>query len=156
MPQLMALALSVGVLGGIAAFLFLSFPGLLIWAFFIAAASFFYAGGNVTALRNTIVSSVFGSIMGWLAAVIILAIPLAATLTLPVWAGLVVTITAFVLICAARIPALSVIPANVLGYATAFGYLLQTPDALTLSNLQSLGLNNVVITVSISMALGAI
>jgi hypothetical protein len=41
MSSLVALALSVGVLGGIAAWLFLTVGAILIWAAFVAWACFF-------------------------------------------------------------------------------------------------------------------
>ncbi len=156
MSKMGALSLSIGVLGGLAAWAFLSLGGILIWGAFIGWACFFQMGGDNNALRNTIVGTIFGAIAGWIAAVIILAIPLADKLTLPLWAGIVVGVTVWAICYAATIKAFSSIPANVYGYAAAFAYLLQTPDALSLSSLMSLSLNNAVITVSLSMAIGAV
>ena len=156
MSQLSALSLSIGVLGGLAAWAFLSLGGILIWAAFIGWACFFHSGGDNNALRNTIVGNIFGSIGAWIAAVIILAIPLADKLTLPLWAGIVVGVTVWAICYAANIKALSSIPANVYGYAATFAFLLQTPDKLSLSTLLSPSLDNAVITVCVSMAIGAV
>ena len=156
MSKMVALSLSIGVLGGIAAWAFLSVGGILIWAAFIGWACFFHMGGDNKALQNTIVGNIFGSIAAWIAAIIILAVPLADKLTLPLWAGIVVGVTVWAICYAATIKAFSSIPANVYGYAATFAFLLQTPDALSLSSLLSPSLGNAVIAVSISMAIGAV
>ncbi len=156
MSKMVALSLSIGVLGGIAAWAFLSVGGILIWAAFIGWACFFHLGGDNKALQNTIVGNIFGSVCAWIAAVIILAIPLADKLTVPLWAGIVVGVTVWAICYAATIKAFSSIPANVYGYAATFAFLLQTPDTLSLSNLLSLSFGNAVIAVSVSMAIGAV
>ena len=156
MKQLTALSLAIGVLGAIATWAFLTVGGVLIWAAFIAWGCFFHSGADDSALRNTIVSTVFGSLVASIAALVILAVPLADKLTLPVWAGIVVGITVWVLGFAAQIKALSVIPANVYGYAATFAFLLQTPDRLKLSALTSLSMDNAFIAVSVSTIIGAL
>ena len=156
MSKMGALSLSIAVLGGIATWAFLSLGGIVIWAAFIGWACFFHTGGDNKALQTTIVGNIFGSIMAWIAAVLILAIPLADTLSLPLWAGIVVGATVWVICYGATIKAFSSIPANVYGYAATFAYLLQTAEALGLSNLMSIGLGNAVITVCVSMAIGAV
>ena len=155
MSKMGALSLSIGVLGGIATWAFLSLGGIVIWAAFIGWACFFHSGGDTKALQTTIVGNIFGSIMAWVAAVLILAIPLADTLSLPLWAGIVVGATVWVICYGATIKAFSSIPANVYGYAATFAFLLQTAEALGLSNLMSIGLGNAVITVCVSMAASA-
>ena len=155
MSSLVALAVSIGVLGGIATILYLKM-GLLIWAGFIAWACFFHSGGTTAALINTIVCTLFGAFMAWLAAVIILSFPYAATLTLPVWAGIVVGITVLLLVLASKIPALATIPASVYGYAAVFAFLLQTPETLTTDKLVSMGLGNAFLVVGISLIIGAL
>jgi hypothetical protein len=155
MSSLVALSVSIGVLGGIATILYLN-VGLLIWAGFLAWACYFHAGGNDAALKNTIVCNIFGSLCAWVAALIIISFPFANSLTLPVWAGIVVGLTVMVMCLAAQLPALSAIPASVYGYAATFAYLLQTPNALTKENLTSASLANALPLVAVSMALGAI
>jgi hypothetical protein len=155
MSSLVALSVSIGVLGAIATVLFLN-VNLLIWAGFLAWACYFHAGGNDAALKNTIVCNTFGSFCAWAAAVVILSVPLADSLTLPVWAGIVVGLTVLAMCLAAHIPALSAIPASVYGYAATFAYLLQTQGALTSENLMSASMANAFLLVTISMALGAV
>ena len=155
MSQLVALSVSIGLLGGIATILYLKL-GLLIWAGFIAWACFFHSGGDGNALRNTIVGNAFGAFCAWLAALIILSFPLADSLTLPVWAGIVVGLTVMAMCLAAHIKAFSVIPASVYGYAATFAYLLQTADTMTKEKLMSASMANALLVVIISMALGAL
>ncbi len=154
MSSLVALAVSIGILGGVATVLYLK-VGLLIWAGFIAWGCFFHSGGTSAGLINTIICNAFGALVAWVAAVIILSFPYATTLTLPVWAGIVVGITVFGLVLAAKVQELSTIPASVYGYAAVFAYLLQTPEALTKEKLMSFNLANAFLLVVTSMILGA-
>ena len=155
MSALLALSVSIGVLGFVATFFYLK-AGLLIWAAFVAWGCFFQAGGDTAALKNTIVGNIFGAVWAWIAALLILKVPLAASLGLPLWAGIVVGITVFIICIAANIKAFSVIPANVYGYAAVFAYLLQTPDAMSADKLLGVNFANALILVAISMAIGAL
>lgn len=156
MSQLVALSLSIGVLGGVATALFLKIGGLLIWAAFLAWACFFHTGGTTEALKNTIVGNVFGAVCAWVAAVVLLSVPLGETLGLPVWAGIVVGLTVLLMCLAAHIKAFAVIPASVYGYAATFAFLLQTSEALNKDKLLSASMQNALIAVAVSMILGAI
>jgi hypothetical protein len=156
MSSLAALSLSIGILGGIATWFFLSVGGLLIWAAFIAWGCFFHTGGDVNALRATIIGNLFGAVVATVAALAILMIPGAATLGLPLWAGIVVAITAWAICIAANVKMFSVIPANVYGYAATFAFLLQTPEKLSVEALTSISMNNGLIVVGLSMVIGAV
>ena len=156
MSSLAALSLSIGILGGIATWMFLTVGGVLIWAAFIAWACFFHTGGDVNALRATIIGNLFGAVAATVAALAILTIPGAATLGLPLWAGIVVAITAWAICIAANVKMFSVIPANVYGYAATFAFLLQTPEKLSVEALTSISLNNGLIVVGLSMVIGAV
>lgn len=156
MSQLAALSLSIGLLGGFATWLFLTVGGVLIWAAFVAWGCYFQAGGNAQALRNTLVCNTFGAGVAWVAAVVILALPLADTLTLPGWAAVVVFVTAWLVCMAASIPAFATIPASFYGYASTFAFLLQTPEKLDLVILTSVSLDNAFIVTALSMAIGAL
>ena len=134
MSQLVALSISIGLLGGIATFIYLKL-GLAIWAGFIAWACFFHCGGDSNALKQTIVGNIFGAICAWVAALIILTVPLGDSLGLPLWAGIVVGITVFIMCIAAHIKALAVIPASVYGYAATFAYLLLTAQAMVIAEM---------------------
>ena len=156
MSSLAALSLSIGLLGGIATWAFLTLGGVLIWAAFVAWGCFFHTGGDVNALRGTIINTIFGSVVATVAALIILTIPGADTLGLPLWAGIVVGVTAGLIVIAANIKVFSVIPAGFYGYACTFAFLLQTPDKLSVAALTSVSMNNALIVVVLSMVIGAV
>lgn len=136
MSQLMALSLSVAVLGGIWAFIALGPLGgyALVWAGFIAAGCFFAAGGDTKALTKTIVGIIYGAVIAWIALLIIAKVPVPALGT--VWPAIVVAVTVFFLVIVASVDLLSVVPANVYGYAALVGYTLSAGklDALTAPN----------------------
>ena len=157
MKSLTALSLSIAVLGGVATFLALGVVGgyVLIWPIFIGWGAFFALGATPEAMKNVIVCGIFGVIMAWLSAIVIVSIPLAAQLGLPLWAGIVVAVAIFILCIAANIPALSAIPGTVFGFASTFGYLLQTPNMLTKDILFGGAFTNPLIIMSISIAVGA-
>lgn len=155
MSQLSALSISIAILGGLATWAFLAVGGISIWAAFLAWGCFFHTGGDSAALRNTIVGNLFGVVCAWAAAVVILAFPLAETLSLPLWAGIVVGVSVWVVCFAANIKALAVIPASVYGYAATFAFLLQTPGKLALDKLTAASLENALIVVPVSMVIGA-
>ena len=137
MSELLALSVSVGVLGGIWAFIALGpLAGFaLVWVGFIAAGCFFAAGGNLKALTKTIVGMIYGAIVAWIALLIIAKVPVPALGT--IWPAIVVGVTVFFLVIVAAIAAaadfLSCVPANVFGYAALVGYTLSAGklDALT-------------------------
>lgn len=156
MSQLTALSVSIGILGAIATWLYLTVGGILIWAGFIAWACFFHCGGDTNALKNTIANNIWGCICAWAAALLILGVPMADKLGLPVWAGICVGLLALVLCLGANIKAISVIPAGVYGFAASFAFLLQTPEMLSMANLTSLSLKNSLIVVPLSIIIGAI
>jgi len=157
MSSHVALSVSIAVLGGIAAAICLGpMSGIIfIWAVFIAWACFFAVGGDVMALLNTIVCSLLGAIIAWIALIIILGIPLAGLITLPIWAGIVVGVTVFIMCMLAKIGIFSTLPASVLGYACVAAYALQTPNALSINALTSSSTNNALIVMAISLIIGA-
>jgi hypothetical protein len=133
MSELLALSVSVAVLGGIWAFIALGFLSTfaLVWAGFIAAGCFFAAGGDVKALTKTIAGIVYGAVIAWIALLVIAKVPVSALGT--VWPAIVVGVTVFFLVIVASVDQLSCIPANVYGYAALVGYTLSAGklDALT-------------------------
>jgi hypothetical protein len=133
MTELLALSVSVAVLGGIWAFIALGPLGgfALVWVGFIAAGCFFAAGADTKALSKTIVGMIYGAIVAWIALLIISKVPVPALGT--VWPAIVVGVTVFFLVIVASADLLSCVPANVYGYAALVGYTLSTGklDALT-------------------------
>jgi len=165
MPQLLALSLSIGVLGGIWALIALSVPAyLLVWAGFIAWGCFFHTGGDQKALIKTICGNVYGIIIAWIALLIIVkvAVPLPGVL----WAAIVVGVTVFLLVIVSAIDQLSVVPANVYGYAATVAWSLSAPSAAgaapgvpgtgPLQSLTSPSFANPLVILIVSMVIGAL
>ena len=158
MSSLVALSISIGVLGGVATALSLGpLAGIVyIWVAFIAWACYFAIGGDQKALQNTIVCGIFGAVTAWVALLVILGIPLGETLTVPIWAGVVVAGSVLVMCLLAHVEILSSIPASVLGYASVAGYALQTEGAFSMEALSSVGTGNALVVVAISIFVGAV
>lgn len=165
MPQLLALSLSIGVLGGIWALAALNAPAyLLVWAGFIAWGCFFHTGGDQKALVKTICGNVYGIIIAWIALLIIryVAVPLPAM----VWPAIVVGVTVFLLVIVSRIDQLSAVPANVYGYAAAVAWSLSAPSVAgatpgvpgtgPMYSLTSPSFANPLVIVIVSMVIGAV
>jgi hypothetical protein len=154
MSQLVALSLSIAVLGAIWAFLALGpLAGfVLVWAGFIAWGCFFHSGGDNKALLKTIAGNAYGSLVAWIALLIIVNVPIPGLGT--VWPAIVVGVTVFFLVIVASVDALSAVPANVYGYAATVAYSLHQPSAL--QNLGAPGFANPLILLIVSMIIGAI
>src|SRR5216684_4211064 len=97
MTQVIALSLSIGVLGGIWAFLALGpLSGfVLVWAGFIGWGCFFHSGANNNALVKTIVGNAYGALVAWVALLIIVNVPVPGLGA--VWSAIVVGVTVFFL-----------------------------------------------------------
>ncbi len=159
MSQLLALSVSIAVLGAIWAFLALGpLSGyVLVWAGFIAWGCFFQAGADEKALAKTIVGSAYGALVAWIALLIIVNIPIPALGA--IWPAVVVGATVFFLVIVASVDLLSVVPANVYGYAALVAYSLQTKPATGDGPLQSLmaaSFANPLVLLVASLVIGAV
>lgn len=151
MTPLVALALSIGVLGGIATALYMK-VGLAIWAGFIAWACFFHIGGDTEALKKTILGNLWGIFCAAVAAFILLNTSLGA-----IGPAVVVGFTVFIMVLGAHLKPFSTIPAAVYGYAATFAFLLQTAEAMVIGKLVAVDITgNPILVVAISMVLGAL
>jgi hypothetical protein len=153
MSKLTALALSIAVLGGVWAFLALGplAGSVLVWAGFIAWGCYFHTGGDGAALQKTMVGMIYGAVVAGVALALVVANPigLAAAIAAPVY----IAVTVFFLVIVAGINLLSVVPANVYGYAATAGYALSTNTA----NLTTApDLTNPVLLVALSVVIGAL
>jgi hypothetical protein len=155
MDLIVALAVSIGVLGGIATWVSLGpLAGVLqIWAIFIAWGCFYHCGGKETGLKNTIVCNIAGAIVAWIALLIVVKTGLADTIGLSLWAGIVVGATVLIMVLLAKVPALATIPAMVYGYASVAAFALLTGkfDQLTAASFE-----NALVAVIVSMVVGAV
>jgi len=157
MPLLTALAVSIGVLGGVATYLFLG-PlggmGLQIWAAFIAWACFYHNGGKEGGLMTTIVCNIFGVVVAWAAFILFNAI--AGGLGAPLAGGIAVAIAAAVMCLAANIPSLSSIPSSVYGFAATAAFTLLAGGGKLGNLMEGSVNNNPLLNIIVSMVIGAV
>jgi hypothetical protein len=159
MSKLSALSLSIALLGGAWAYLALGpLSGfVLVWAGFIAWGCYFHTGADSAALQKTIAGTIYGAVLAWVALLLVVHNP--AGLPAPLWPAIVVAVTVFFLVIVAGCNLLSVVPANVYGYAATVAYSLQTPTAEgagPLASLTLLNFSNPLILLSVSFIVGAI
>ena len=152
MTSLVALSISIGVLGAVATWLALGLlPAYLqIWVIFMGWATYFATGGNNAALKTTIVSGIWGAICAWVAFLILGAIQL--DLGPAIWPAIVVGVTVLILCLGAHVEALSNIPASVYGYAATAGIGL----LMTGANATAADFSNPLILSVVSIIVGAI
>ncbi|HJM83330.1 MAG TPA: DUF1097 domain-containing protein [Nitrospinota bacterium] len=125
MDLITALAVSIGLLGGVATFLFASMGQLgLVWIAFIAWASFYHCGGEAKGLQASLIANVWGVVMASVGLFLITHPFLGITGNL--WIAICVGLGAFILVLGAKLPALAAIPASVYGFASTAGYALLT------------------------------
>lgn len=157
MKTLNALSLCLGVIGALLVYLSLGPASgvFFIWAVFLSAATFFALGADMTAFKNLIICGVTGVVIAWATALIIINVPMAEVLTLPVWAAIVVGSTTALMGLIAHVKLWPAIPATVVGYASTFGYLLQTPDKMSNAVLLGASLSNPLLVITFSMLIGA-
>ena len=160
MTKLVALSLSIAVLGAIWAFLALGpLNGfVLVWAGFIGWGCFFHSGADNNALVKTIIGTAYGALVAWIALLIIVNVPMSNLGA--VWPAIVVGATVFFLVIVASIDPLSVVPANVYGYAALVAYSLHQPSTAPatgpLQNLLSPSFANPLVLLIVSMVIGAL
>ena len=153
MSKLTGLALSIAVLGGVWAFLALNpLAGVaLVWVGFIAWGCYFAAGADNAALQKTIAGMIFGAVMAGIALYLVSSGMLGGLGILA--APIIIAVTVFPLVAVAGMNLLSVVPANVYGYAATAGLAL---TANTAGNATAMDMTNPVILVAISTVLGAV
>ena len=154
MSQLVALSTSIAVLGAIWAFLALGPLGgvVVVWGGFIAWGCYFHSGGDMKALVKTICGNVYGIVIAWIALALIFKTAIGGLGVLAI--AIVVGVTVFFLVIVASIDKLSVVPANVYGYAATVAYSLSKTDVT--DNLTLISFDNPPILLAISMVIGAI
>jgi hypothetical protein len=154
MSERLARAVSFGLLGGIAAIVF-ALLGVQFWVGFIAWAWYVQAGANGEAFKKTVAAMIWGAILGGIA--LIMAISLRDAMGL--WmlrAFLTVGLTVIVLVMSSSVALLSLVPAGICGYAAVLGIVLQSDEMRTVEVLTHPGRTNGLVTVILSIILGAI
>lgn len=153
MSKLTALALSIAVLGGVWAFLALNplAGAALVWVGFIAWGCYFHTGGDNAALQKTIAGMIFGAVMAGIALTLVVSGTLGGLGALA--APVIIAVTVFPLVIVAGCNLLSVVPANVYGYAATAGLALTAGSA---GNATMLNMTNPVLLVAVSVVLGAL
>ncbi|WP_287302784.1 DUF1097 domain-containing protein [Mesorhizobium sp.] len=134
---------------------FLTVGGVLIWAVFLGWASFAAMGVDNRSPGINVASNAFGSFVGWLLAVLALMNPVSA-LPSTMWITVLTFFSVVTYIYGSKIRWFASIPAAAIGFAGTFGYIVQTTGAFTLEALLSPSLQNTVLLVSLSMAVGTI
>lgn len=123
-----ALALVIGLLGGVLTYLYvgpLAALGLFVPATFLGAASYFAAGGTTAALAPSLASNIWGAVGGTVALLLV------ATAGSPLLVGLYVGLMTAVVVLGAVVPLLGFVPGTVIGFATTAGFGLLTKASAT-------------------------
>lgn len=144
MPLLIALAISIGLLAVAATWLAfgpLAALNVQIWQVFIAWACFYHSGGKVDGLQKTVLSMVFGALVGMASVMLAGSLGSLGQFAVPVAVG----IGAAAIVLAAHSPLLSTIPAGVYGFASIAGLIL----------LSKLAPQDAIVPTIISIAIGA-
>ncbi|MFO7476948.1 MAG: DUF1097 domain-containing protein [Methyloceanibacter sp.] len=147
-----ALAISVGVLGAIATWLFLGPLGgmLAIWAAFIAWGCFFHCGGKETGLTTTILNNLAGAVIAGVT-LLVAGAAIGGSLPAAVWPAICVGVGVAAMVLLANVPAFSMIPAQVYGFASVAAYVLMKGG-----NLTAVSMENPVVVIVLSMMIGAV
>lgn len=149
MDIITALAVSIGLLGAVATYLFLTIGTIQIWIGFIGWASFYHCGGGSTGLRKSVAANLWGVVMAYMA--LLLITQFNSGLPGVLWPSIVVGVTAAILVLGAKVEALNIIPATVYGYASTAGYGLLSGASLT-----TLIAANPLICVAASLVIGSL
>ncbi|GAH13073.1 unnamed protein product, partial [marine sediment metagenome] len=144
-----ALAISVGVLGGIATWLFLGPLGgmLAIWAAFIAWGCFFHCGGSESGLQSAILGNIAGAIIAGITLWVATQTGLGDKIGLPLWAGICVGVGVAAMVLLANVEIFAAIPAQVYGFASVVALTLLGNGA---GNLSAPAMANPVVVIILS------
>ncbi len=150
MDIITALAVTIGVMGGLATWAAVSLGSafVLIWAIFIAWGSFFHSGGKEEGLKNSLIAHVWGIVCAVAALIALTSMGVSA-----INAGICVGITVLVMILGAKLPLLGAIPAAVYGYASTAALFLMAGASYGEG---PGGIVKVGAAVAVSMAIGAV
>lgn len=160
MTENTSMAISLGIFGATATYLFAAYGGdLSLWAAFVSWACFFHSGGGLRSLKLTTACTIFGCVLGWLTMLMMTGASFGLRFSPPVWASMCVLVSAPIAVFAGRLNALSVVPTTMsaLACVAAFANLkgVDMSDAVGSSNLLSLSLaHNALFNIVLSMLIG--
>ena len=145
-----ALAISLGVLGAVATWLFLGPLGgaLAIWAAFIAWGCYYHCGGKESGLQSTILCTAAGAIV---AGITLKVAGLSIGLPEVMWTAICVGLGVAAMVLLANVPLFASIPAQVYGFASTIAYAMLKGGSVTAASLE-----NPVAVIILSMIIGAI
>ena len=151
----LALAISLGVLGAVATWLFLGPLGgaLAIWAAFIAWGCFFHCGGKEQGLQSTVLGTAAGAIIAGITLKVAGA-GFGASLPAAVWPAICVGLGVAAMVLLANVPLFASIPAQVYGFASTVALTLLTAEGA--ANLTAPSMANPVVVIILSMIVGAV
>jgi Protein of unknown function (DUF1097) len=152
LPSLTAPALAAALVAAASVLAFSTMPHLFVWAAFIGWASYDHSGATPQAALRSSAALVFGVLMAWVVAFVVLAgmLPLNAPLATAIAAG----IASFLIVMASAGRILSVVPAAFYGFASTFAYLSLVPKAFTIGAMTNLGWENAIVAVPTSLLIG--
>src|SRR4029078_12354891 len=147
-----ALAISLGVLGAVATWLFLGPLGgmLAIWAAFIAWGCYYHSGGKETGLQSTIICTPVGAVVG---GITLKLAGMGVGLPETMWTALCVGLGVAAMVLLANVPMFASIPAQVYGFASTVAMALVPATA---GSVTEASMANPVVTIILSMIVGAI
>jgi hypothetical protein len=145
-----ALAISLGVLGAVATWLFLGPLGgaLAIWAAFIAWGCYYHCGGKESGLQSTILCTAAGAVI---AGITLKVAGLSVGLPEVMWTAICVGLGVAAMVLFANVPLFASIPAQVYGFAATIAYAMLKGGSVT-----AVSLENPVVVIILSMIIGAI
>ena len=145
-----ALAISLGVLGAVATWLFLGPLGgmLAIWAAFIAWGCYYHSGGKETGLQSTIVCTAAGAVI---AGITLKVAGMSLGLPEVMWTAMCVGLGVAAMVLLANVPMFASIPAQVYGFASTVAYAMMKGGSVTEASMA-----NPVVVIILSMILGAV
>lgn len=153
MKQVNAMALALATCGAAATFSFLNFGGeLSLWAAFVAWASFFHSGGEISKAGYTLAAAIFGTVLGGVTMYLITGTAMGGVMGVPVWAAAVVFISAGIAVQSSRIAMLAAVPITMHALACVAAFVILKGAGATA--LLSGSLNNAVVNIGLSMTIG--
>jgi hypothetical protein len=152
LSSLPAAAMAAALVAAASVLAFSELPMLFVWAAFIGWASYDHSGATASAAIRSSAALVFGVVMAWLVAIIVVArlLPASATASTALAAG----IASFLIVMASRWAMLSLVPATFYGFAATFACLSLSPGAFTVEALTALAWKNALFSVPASLLIG--